>query len=326
MTGTFKANNPYNNFLLLAYGLVLKLPIFIFPVIPKANATDGILYKALLNWLVPIAGSTPVIYSLIAFPLLYLQAISFNKLVNDSRLFPRTNYLSGMSYLLITSLFKEWYVLSAPLIIITLLIWVLTRLCNLYNNPQAKTSLFNIGILTGLATLFYFPTILFLLLIIVGLILTRPFSLPEWIIAFVGFLSAWYFLAAWVFLTDYWPQYNLPSVTLSLPVFHLSAWSWLAIVLVLFSLALGIYFIRSNTMRLVLQSRKSWSLIYIYLIVAMLVPFLNAVPKFEYWILTSIPISAFAAAAFLFPEKKWYAVSMHWGLVMLSVITGYFIK
>jgi hypothetical protein len=35
VTGTFKANNPYNNFLLFIYGLVLKLPSFIHPEVPK---------------------------------------------------------------------------------------------------------------------------------------------------------------------------------------------------------------------------------------------------------------------------------------------------
>ena len=107
MTGTFKANNPYNTFLLLVYGILLKLPMFLQPKVPQVQMIDGFLYRALLKWLQPVAGGLPVIYAIIAFGLLYTQAVSFNKLVNELRLMQKPNYLTGMSYLLLTSLLTE---------------------------------------------------------------------------------------------------------------------------------------------------------------------------------------------------------------------------
>lgn len=326
MTGTFKANNPYNNFLLFVYGLVLKLPMFIHPEIPRTQQLDGILYRGFLNWLAPAAKTLPIIYSIIAFLLLYIQAITLNKLLNNHRLLPKPNYLAGMSYLLITSLFTEWYILSAPLIINTLLIWVLSRLCNLYNNPNAKTILFNVGMITGVASLFYFPSVAFSLLIIVGITITRPFKLPEWIIALVGIITPYYFLGAWFFLTDRWASYRFPGVSVTLPKFNESVWAYIAIIFVLITIIVGMIFIQNNMRRLLVQSRKSWSLIYLYLLVAIVVPFLNAAHSFDYWILTAVPVSAFAAAAFLFPERKWFSFFIHWSLVALSVIVGYFVQ
>ena len=173
MTGTFKANNPYNTFLLLIYGILLKLPMFLHPKIPQEQLVDGFLYKALLKWLQPIGSGAPVIYPLIAYILLYTQAVSFNKLVNDLRLMQKPNYLTGMSYLLVTSLFTEWNMLSAPLIINTLLIWVWARMSGLYNDTNPKRSLFNIGIAIGLSTFFYFPSLAFVALIIFGLAIIR---------------------------------------------------------------------------------------------------------------------------------------------------------
>ncbi|MBK8608994.1 MAG: hypothetical protein IPL84_03350 [Chitinophagaceae bacterium] len=105
MTRIFKANNSYNNFLLLLYGLLLKLPIFLHPKIPVPQQIDGFLYKALLKLLQPLGVDLPVIYPLITFFLLFAQAIYFNKLANDLRIMQRSHYLTGMSYLLITSLF-----------------------------------------------------------------------------------------------------------------------------------------------------------------------------------------------------------------------------
>ena len=107
MTGIFKANNPYNNFLLLIYGLALKIPMFINPNVPQPQQLDGFLYKAMLLWLKPVAANFHLVYSIITFLLLFVQAISINKLINSQRLMKKPNYLSGMAYLLITSLFSD---------------------------------------------------------------------------------------------------------------------------------------------------------------------------------------------------------------------------
>ena len=124
MTGVFKSNNPYNTFLLLVYGLLLKLIMFIHPQIPLPQKTDGFLFKLLLLQLSGLGKNLSFIYPLIAFFLLFTQAITLNALVNQHRLMQKPNHLTGMAYLLITSLFAEWNILSAPLIINTLLIWV----------------------------------------------------------------------------------------------------------------------------------------------------------------------------------------------------------
>ena len=326
MTGIFKANNPYNNFLLLLYGLLLKLPIFLHPHIPQPQQLDGFLYKAFLQWMKPLAADIHIIYSMITFLLLYVQALTLNNLVNDQRLMQKPNYLTGMSYLLFTSLFTDWYYLSSPLIINTLLIWVLSKLCKLHSNNSPKTSLFNIGIITGIATFFYFPSIAFGLLIIVGLGITRPFRLPEWLMALLGILTPYYFLAALVFLTDSWHGYHFPGVSITVPAFVQTRWTLAAMIVVSLTTLTGIYFIQLNKRRQLVQARKSWNLIFLYLSVAFFVPFLNASKSFDYWILTAVPIAAITGTAFFYPEKKWFAICMHWSMVLISIAMGYYFK
>lgn len=157
MTGIFKANNPSNNFLLFIYGLLLKLPVFLNPSVPVVQQPDGLFYTIFLKWLQPIGSSFPMIYPLLTFVLLYTQALMLNKVVSGNRLLNKPGYLTAMSYLLITSLFSEWFNLSAPLMINTLMIWILSELCKLNNHPNPKTILFNIGIVTGIAAFFISP-------------------------------------------------------------------------------------------------------------------------------------------------------------------------
>ena len=95
MTGTFRANNPFNTFMLLIYGLLLKLEWFISPQVPVIQKSDGFLYNRILANLKPVLDGYPVIYSIITYFLLYTQAISFNRLLNNRRLMQKPNYLPG---------------------------------------------------------------------------------------------------------------------------------------------------------------------------------------------------------------------------------------
>lgn len=326
MTGTFKTNNSYNNFLLLIYGLLLKLPMFLHPKVPQEQQVDGFLYRKLLGALHPAAVHFPLVYPLITFILLFTQAVYFNKLVNDQRIMQRPHYLTGMSYLLITSLFTEWNVLSAPLIINSLLIWVWSQMSSLYNNQNPKTALFNIGIAIGIGTFFYFPSIAFAALIIFGLAITRPFKLAEWLIALLGIVAPYYFLLALVFLTDKWKGYRFPGFAVTYPLFSQSQWAYAAIIIVLISAMIGIFYIQQNFRRQLIQARKAWNLTFLYLMVAIFVPFVNATHSFEYWILCAVPLSAFIAATFLYPAKKWFPVLLHWLMVAFVIVISYFVK
>jgi len=299
--------------------------MFLYPKVPKEQLVDGFLYRALLSWLHPVAGGLPVLYAVIAYLLLYTQAISFNRLVNDLRLMQKPNYLTGMSYLLVTSLFSEWNMLSAPLIINTFLIWVWARLSGLHSDNNPKTSLFNIGIAIGLSTFFYFPSMAFAALIIFGLAIIRPFKLSEWLIALLGIVTPYYFVLAWFFLTDKWKGYKFPGFAITSPKFNQTNWSYLAIILVLLMAAMGLFFIQQNFRRQLIQARKGWNLIFLYLVVAVFVPFINATHTFEYWILCAVPLSAVLGAAFLYPQRKVIPLLVHWAMVAFVIAIGYFV-
>jgi hypothetical protein len=300
--------------------------MFISPEVPIPQQPDGFLYRVILRWIEPAGNTFPLIYPIIAFTLLYTQAIMLNKIVVNQRLLQKTTYLAGMAYLLITSLFTEWNHLSAPIIINSLLIWVLSELCKLHNNPNPKSLLFNIGIMIGLATFFYFPSIAFSLLVVVGLIITRPFRVPEWVMVVLGILTPYYFLISWAYLTDRMKEFDVPEIAITIPVLYKSAWAYGAIILIFLTQVVGTFFIQHNMRRQLVQTRKSWGLVFLYLLVSLLVPFLNETDDFEYWILIAVPLSVIASAAFLYPDRKWFAYFVHWGMVALIIIMQYFIN
>ncbi len=323
MIGIFKANNPFNAFLLFIYGLLLKLACFIHPHIPVVQKTDGFLFREILSKLENTGSKFPLIYPSITYFLLFTQAITFNTLINEQKMMQRANYLPAMSYLLITSMFTEWNVLTAPLVINTLLIWVWARMSNLYSNANPKSTLFNIGMMIGIATFFYFPSLAFVLLIVFALIVSRPFILAEWIISILGILTPYYFLFSYLFLTDRLNGYKIPQFEISYPKFHQNYWELVGICLVILAFLIGGFFVQANFRKQLVQVRKRWSLVLLYMVVALFVPFINATHTFEYWILTAIPLSAYIACAFLYPAKRWLSVLLHWLMVLIVIIISY---
>ena len=300
--------------------------MFLHAKVPQPQLIDGFLYKALLKWIQPFGTAFPWVYAIIAFTLLYTQAVSFNKMVNGLRLMQKPNYLTAMSYMLVTSLFTEWNMLSSPLIINTFLIWVWARMSGLYNDSSPKTTLFNIGIAIGLSTFFYFPSMAFAILVVAGLAIIRPFRLAEWVIALFGVITPYYFVLAIAFLTGQLKAYRFPGVAVTFPKFNQTNWAYAAIIIVIVTSLIGFVFVQQNFRRQLIQARKSWSLVFLYLLVAIFVPFINATHTFEYWILSAVPLSALLGAAFLYPNKKILPLLLHWLMVGFVITISYFVK
>ena len=301
--------------------MLLKLPYLLHPHIPVAEPIDGFLFHELLNYLHKAAGGFPVIYAAIAFVLLLTQSLTLNRLMNEQRLMASPNYLVAMAYLLVTSLIPEWNYLSSALIINTVMVWAWPRMVSLYNNPNAKTLLFNIGLGFGICSFFYPSSLFLLVLLIVALLVFRSFNITEWLVALIGILTPYYFLFVYLFMTD---QLNfatlLPGLTFNYPKIHLDAWFWLRMTLLIFPLILGMYFIQFNTGRMLIQVRKSWALMSFYLVIAFFIPFINPVSTYAYWILVAVPLSAFHAAAYFYPKRFAFTNYLHWIMVAFIVI------
>jgi len=326
VTGIFKANNPSGNAILFVYAVLLKLPLFMHPHAPVLQASDGILYKGLLGLIDPVSNPLGFTYPLLTFLLLFIQAAAFNKIVSRLRLHKQPNHLTGMSYLLVTSMFPDLFSFSAPLIINSFMIWIWSRLCNLYNHPNPKANIFNIGLVTGIAVFFYFPSIFFLLLIMAGIAVARPFRLREWLTGLIGIITPLYFFGAWLFLSGGAKKFHFPGIHFSYP--HVNGRGWMLVALILLGIAVvaGLYFVNMNIRRQVVQTRKSWQLLFLYLVVAALIPFINAGSGFSYWILTAVPLSPVIAAAFFYPKKKIIPLLLHWAMIAVYIALAFVVK
>jgi hypothetical protein len=240
------------------------------------------------------------------------------------KLFTKTNYLPGMCFLLFASIFISRIKMSDALIVNTILIWILSKLCVLQNAVKAKTLLFNIGFIFGIATLTFQPAIFFIILLFFALLLTRPFRLTEWIILVIGTITPYYFLESWLFLTGKKIASWIPKIHIDFPVVMMSKWQLLTAVFVLLVLFYSMYLIHFNMRKLLVQSRNSWTILIFYFFTSIFVSFFASSANFTDWVFLLTPVAVISAATFLYIDQKWIIVTLHWLLVIMSFFIGYY--
>jgi hypothetical protein len=302
----FSGNNPLNLFVLLFLGIALKLPYFLSPIVPVLSKTDGFLYLQFLSWLQAPGHAFPYIYPIIAYVLLFTQAVSLNSFVNDNRLFSNPQFLTGFAYLLLSSIIPEWNTVSPVLIINTILIAILPMMTGLYHKQQVKGNLFNIGFGLGICSFIYFPSVYLVLLLIIALAMFRPIQITEWLVTITGVVTPFYFLLVYFFVWDQWERVKeiVPSHKLLIPAVAYNWQFWVMIGLILLPALIGWLFSNQQASRQGVQGRKNWGLVFYYLLLALLIPFINNYSGLYHYILALVPLSIYASAFYTFPSRK----------------------
>jgi hypothetical protein len=312
--GFFKQKAPGNVAILFIFGLLIKLHLFFDPKPAIVDNNTGELYQALVRFL---SSANPVFTSALAYALVYVQSMQLTYLINNYRMTTRSTYLPAMAYLLITSFLPEWNYLSPALVCNTFIIMAFVQLFQLYHQPSANSRIFNIGLMIGLASFIFFPVVLFAIAILIGLLILRPFRFKELMLLLMGILPPFYFYAVYLYLANkLTTQAWIPHVNFNIPDMDQSLWRMGSIVLIGIPFVAGGYYIQSHLRKMLIQARKNWSILLIYLLVAFLVPFTSQAKGFDNWIMALPPFAAFHACAFLFPPRKWLSTLLFFAMLV----------
>lgn len=313
MIGIFKQKNPANLLVLFVTGVLIKLPVFTeqFPAIVRES--DGPLYKAIIRFLDPAAQSFPALYGLLTYGLLFVQAVALTRFINSQRMMNKPTYLPGLAYMLMTSLLPEWNYFSAPLLVNSILLFVLFGVFSIYNKPNARGAIFNIGLMLGIAGFLLISSLTFVIWIFLAMSVTRPFRINEWLICLLGITTPFYFYAIYLVIDASWSwDALLPTVTVRLPFLTKSPWLAASVFLVMVPFLAGGYYVQENLRRMLINVRKAWSLSLLFLLVALVLPFINTSNSFENWIMAIVPLAAFHACAYLYATWRLFAHILFW--------------
>ncbi|MGZ8559442.1 MAG: hypothetical protein ACXWWC_13950 [Chitinophagaceae bacterium] len=278
--------------------------MFMHPHAPIVRPSDGILFEGIIAAFAGISKSAPIFYPLLTFTLLFIQASIITRFINNQRMMNKTTYLPALAYMLITSLFPEWNYFSAPLLCNTILLFILSGLFGIYNKQNARGAVFNIGLALGVASFLFISSLTFIIWILLALAVMRPIRINEWLILLLGITTPFYFYAIYIVINGNWNwQEFVPPITLGFPSLQQSAWLAVSVFLIMVPFLTGGYYVQENLRRMLINVRKGWSLLLLYLLTALLLPFVNSSDTFENWIMAMVPMAAFHG--FVYLNSNW---------------------
>ncbi len=302
----FKSNNASALLFLPLIAIVIWVFGFINPItLPVKHAMP--LYELFAGFVVNI----PWLSTTIGLLLTIAQAFLLNFIVTENEVLEKQNYLPALFYIIFMSNNDAMLALHPLLFGNLFILFALHRLLSSYRKDKAFSNAFDAGFLISVATLFYFPFIVFLPLLGVALIIIRPFNWREWVISFFGALIPYLFVITFYFCLeklDYlfydkmFYQFVREKHLLNLPktFYFMLGIGWTVILFSIFKIILGEGIGSQRT-------KKSIILFVWFLFFSALSILLAPEISTKYFSALAIPSAVFCANYFANIKKGWWA-------------------
>jgi hypothetical protein len=288
VTSLFRHNNPLAIILL---AVLSGLPLF-HPwqdLLPMEGSGFSIVHDRLLSFLSWMDPKKGMASGLFGAAVLLVEALYLNKVVSDNKLIDKPGLLPALGFLLFSGLSP--YALSPLGLVCNALLIIIFKLMILsYKQARPFQTLFLSGFLCGIMASFHTTYLILYIWLIIATLIMRPLSAREWLLSSAGFIMPFYFLTAGLYLTDQLVGRSvLPTLQweFSVPAFTLQeglVWSCM-IILPLMSLAVS----GGQLGKMVIQVRKSYLIILVMFLLAILVIILHMKQPFVHFSLLLIP-------------------------------------
>ncbi len=320
MINQFRNLNPINLIFLAAYTLFMRLAIYI-NLPEKLNFEFLESYAKFFIQIPSTSSISPVVNISIAALLVFLQAILFNRIINNHGLLAKPSYLPALLYITGSSLFLQFLILSPPLICNFLLIWIIDKFMKIGKASNAMLIMLDIGMIIAIGTLVYFPIIVLLIMLWLGLLLYRPFNWREWIAGLIGFFTIFIFIAVYYFWIDSISQFyqiwqplanSFPSTLI------INYNDYLVLLPVGLIIVLATLQLRENFFRSFISTRKAFQMLFFIFIVSIISVYTKPDFRVYHFLLCVPPGAVLLAYYFSNAKKRWFYESL-FAILALSI-------
>jgi hypothetical protein len=324
--GLFKKISFPSFLYLVIYLIILSLPVFInHPQTIEPEEWNAPFSSLVYYLLKPLSHVVPV-FRLAGIISVFAFALILNKILVHWKIANR-HFLTPLAIFLIAAYFNTFYVLSPPLIAAFFIMLTLARVYNFFIEEKSDTWLFDIGFLIALASLFYFPYVIFLPWAVISILFLKTLKIREFIVLLFGFISIYIIFGVYAFWTDQFMEqlhYLTSSFQFHFPMaINWTAFEWLKYGII--SLVLLIAFVRQ-----IIVANKSVIQVRKYILINMsLIPFVLIAGFMGYdfnlsqFILLLIPAGMALGFLFSSSEKKILSESFHILLILIIFISQF---
>jgi hypothetical protein len=143
-----------------------------------------------------------LISSLIALLLVIFNGYLLIQLNTIHIFIPVRTQLPSFFYIILAISMSQLHQLTPALVSSTLLILVLYLIFSAYKSEGVSVNFLDAGLLISMASLFYFPALMFFPFLLAGMAILRPFNWREWTFAILGIVLPYIFLISVYYLAD----------------------------------------------------------------------------------------------------------------------------
>lgn len=321
MVGFFRERNSFHIVALVFITILAKMAYLLHPPLITYQASTGLLPAWLNEWYA--GGGSKGLSAFLALMINFCCALYANNVLMGQRMYPKTSFVVALSMVLLSSLVPAANVLSAPLILLPLLIFIYQKGASLYNTPVPRSVIYNIGLAAGIGTILYHPFAIFTIAVMGTIASMRTFRIQEWLILLLGLLSPYYLFLSWQFIRGHWhPQQYLPILGFSIKHIPKDVYSLVTAGVVLLWTIIGMYCWQANLQRMLIQPRKNWGILLLLTILSTVLFFVQVSNGMDSFALAVFPFSCFAASAFVFPKKLLWPTFLFWVIVFVVIIVS----
>ncbi|MGZ3752434.1 MAG: DUF6427 family protein [Mucilaginibacter sp.] len=321
MIKLFRTFNPLNIFWLAIFLFVMRLG-FAYHAPDKTEFPFIELFSRLL---IPVSYQyviSPLFNVFLAGALVFGQAMLINYLVNHYNLLGKSTFLPALMYVTVSGLFMPFLVLSPPLVCNFLVIWMLFKLFDLYKGADAKSISYDLGMIVAVGTMIYLPFIYMFVGIWIAMIIFRPFDWREWVACVIGFITIFFFLAVFYFMSDRLGQFYAIWAPLAskFPVhIHINYYNYLVLIPVIIILVFCFFKLQQNFFKSYVQTRKSFQLLFFIFLIAGFSFYVRTDFHLDHFLLCTVPVAVFFAYYFLYAGVRWFYETL-FILLLASII------
>jgi hypothetical protein len=317
--GIFKHNNPLS---LLLLGLLALLPAVTVDATLNAAvpAATTAIFKALSAYLSFVDRSNGMLGKIMCTSILLAEALIFNKIIADHKLMERAGFIPAMSFLLLNALLP-FHTTPIFLVLNGMVLIVFKLFITMYKESNANNKLLLTGFIVGCMASMNTGFLILFCWTVIGIMIMRPASIREWLLAITGFFLPFYFIFSGLYLLE---KLNSPmvfppfSIGFNLPPLSPSVWSKTGLFLVL--PWIGMLSFNRQIGKMMIQARKAY-LVMLILVLATLVVCVLSIKDISTTIpLMLVPSSLLFSPLFLAFKKNFIPNLIVLVLIILSML------
>ncbi|MBI5218449.1 MAG: hypothetical protein HY958_05915 [Bacteroidia bacterium] len=244
----------------------------------------------------------------IGFLLIAIQVILFIRLNVKYIFIENRSFLPAFIFIFISGSFIQLQRIHPALCANIFFLWAFDKLLSTYKRNNTFAAVFDASFLISIGSLFYFNMFYFLVFLWIGFLVIKPFSFSEWLISIIGFITPYFFLISYYFLTDklyyfYEMIHNNASARNSILFWDFSYYLFYGFLLFL-ALVSTLYFLQGiNVKKIVIRRYFTILLLLILFLVTAYILLKSA--SVELLTMIAMPISYLIAYYLITIRKKW---------------------